>query len=194
MSNPKNITGIILAGGRSSRMGSEKGLVLFKEKPFIQHCIDALQPLVDQIFIVSNNTNYDTFEAIRIEDIIPDSGPIAGLHTGLSHTTTINNLVISCDVPMLTTSFLEKLLPYTNKDYDIVQFKAQEKTIPLIALYKKQCVDQCFKLLSSGEKRLRKLVTSLHTKTITVSKNEYVFVTNINTTTDLKTITNGVDY
>ncbi|WP_024768113.1 molybdenum cofactor guanylyltransferase [Aquimarina macrocephali] len=194
MNDPRNITGIILAGGKSSRMGREKGLILLDGKPFIQHGIDALQPLVDTIIIVSSNSDYDVFEVDRVEDIIVESGPLAGLHSGLMHSKTEHNLVISCDVPLITTEFLKKLLYYKKEDYDIVQFEAEGKSIPLIALYKKRCADQCQELLANGERRLRKLVSTVKTKTITVLDKERVLVTNMNTVEDLKTITNAIDH
>ncbi|WP_438425864.1 molybdenum cofactor guanylyltransferase [Aquimarina macrocephali] len=194
MIDPKNITGIILAGGKSSRMGREKGLILLDGKPFIQHGIDALQPLVNTIIIVSSNSDYDVFEVDRVEDIIVESGPLAGLHSGLMHSKTEHNLVISCDVPLITTEFLKKLLYYKKEDYDIVQFEAEGKSTPLIALYKKRCADQCQELLANGERRLRKLVSAVKTKTITVLDKELVLVTNMNTVEDLKTITNAIDH
>ncbi|WP_062061462.1 molybdenum cofactor guanylyltransferase [Aquimarina longa] len=194
MKEEKSITGIILAGGKSSRMGSEKGLMLLNNKPFIQYSIEALQPLVDTIMIVSSNSDYDVFGLKRIEDIIPDSGPIAGVHTGLTYSKTENNLVISCDVPLLTTSLLKKLVFYKDDDYDIIQFEAEGKTSPLVALYKKHCVDKCKELLIDGEKRLRKLVLALRTKTVSVLNKEHILVTNINTIEDLKRITNAIKH
>ncbi len=194
MNKGENITGIILAGGKSSRMGSEKGLIIFDSKPFIQHIIDAIQPLVKEIIIVSSNSDYDTFNIKRVQDIIPDSGPIAGLHSGLMHSKTTDNLVISCDVPLVTASFLKKLLQYQEEeDHDIIQFEAKGKTMPLIALYKKRCAKKCFELLTNGEKRLCILVSALNTKTIPVLEKEHTLVTNINTIEDLKTITNAID-
>lgn len=194
MSIKKNITGIILAGGKSSRMGSEKGLVLLHNKPFIQYTIEALQPLVDEIIIISSNPDYDIFGVKRIKDIIPDSGPIAGLHTGLTYSSTKNNLVVSCDVPLLTTSLLKTLLLYARKDYDIIQFEADRKTIPLIALYKKHCANKCEKLLITGERRLRKLVMALNTKTISIAEKDHVLVTNMNTIEDLKAVTDAIKH
>ncbi len=194
MSLEKNITGIILAGGKSSRMGSEKGLLWLEGKPFIQHIVEALQPVAKEIIIVSSNSEYDTFGLKRIEDIIPECGPIAGLHAGLTNSKTEDNLVVSCDVPLITTSLLRKLLPYKNIDYDVVQFEAEGKTIPLIALYKKRCVEKCFEFLSKGEKRLSKLVSKFNTKTIAVQEKELFLVKNINTIEDLNTVTNAINY
>ena len=83
MKNKKNITGIILAGGKSSRMGTDKGFVMYKNKAFIQHIIEAIHPLVDEIIIVSNNPDYDVFKLKRVNDIIENAGPLAGVYTGL---------------------------------------------------------------------------------------------------------------
>lgn len=194
MNLKKNITGIILAGGKSSRMGSEKGLLLLYNKTFIQHIIEAIRPLVAEIIIVSSNKKYDEFEIKRVEDIIPESGPIGGLHSGLTHSKTEDNIVVSCDVPLITTTILNQLLTYREDSYDIVQFEGEGKTIPLIALYKRHCAKPCYELLSKGEKRLRKLVSTLHTKTISVSEKELLFVKNINTIEDLYSITYATNH
>jgi len=93
MIDRKNITGIILAGGKSTRMDSEKGLILLNRKPFIKHIIEALNPLVNSIMIVSNNSEYDIFNLKRVEDIIENSGPLAGLYSGLFHSKTENNFL-----------------------------------------------------------------------------------------------------
>ncbi len=194
MHTDKNITGIILAGGRSSRMGSEKGLVLLDGKPFIRHIIEAIQPLVSELLIVSSNADYDTFNIKRVEDIIPNAGPIAGLHAGLTHAKTKNSLVVSCDVPLLTTEFLQQLIHADQEDYDIIQYEAKGKTIPLIASYKKRCAKKCIELLNNDERRLQKLVSELNVKTIPVLENEHHLVTNINTQEDLKAITYAVNH
>ena len=97
MVDKKNITGIVLAGGKSSRMGSDKGLLTINGKMFIEHVVDAMKPLVDNIIIVSNNKMYDQFGYERIEDEIINSGPMAGLYSGLKHSESEYNLVLSCD-------------------------------------------------------------------------------------------------
>ena len=70
MKSKNNITGIILAGGKSSRMGTEKGLILYKNKPFVEHIIEAMNPLVDNIIIISNNKAYKSFGFRCYEDLI----------------------------------------------------------------------------------------------------------------------------
>ena len=76
-------TGIILAGGKSSRMGQDKGLLMLNGRTFMSHIIEALEPVVSDIIIVSNNSDYDIYKLKRVADILKDSGPLAGLYTGL---------------------------------------------------------------------------------------------------------------
>ena len=83
MVKKNNITGIVLAGGKSSRMGLDKGLIKMNQQTFIQAVINAMRPLVGDIIIVSNNSDYDQFGYLRINDLIKDSGPLAGLYSGL---------------------------------------------------------------------------------------------------------------
>jgi molybdenum cofactor guanylyltransferase len=182
MIDNKDITGIILAGGKSSRMGSDKGLLLLNGSMLITHIIEAIKPLVKHIIIVSNYTDYDAFGFKRVNDLIEDSGPLAGLYSGLYHSKTENNLVLSCDVPLIKPFVLEQLTDFDNENFDVVQLQSQGKTMPLIALYKKQCMHKCLELLQNNERRLRVAVAQLNTKTININPEWNQYVKNINTT------------
>lgn len=193
MTQKKALTGIILAGGKSSRMGREKGLLLLDHKPFVQHIAEALQPLVQEIIIVGDHNEYDQFGYKRVQDIFKNAGPVGGLYAGLLSSTTSGNFVISCDVPLITTALLSKLLDSEEEYFDVIQFETEDKSMPLIALYKKRCAAKCKKQLETGEKRLRKLVASLSTKSIPVDEKEYLLVSNINTPEDLKNIRHAIN-
>ena len=194
MVDKKNITGIVLAGGKSSRMGSDKGLLTINDKTFVEHVIVAMKPLVDKIIIVSNNKDYDQFGYRRVEDSIKDSGPLAGLYSGLKHSETEFNLVLSCDIPMIKTELLKKLVDADLENHEVVQIESNTKTMPLIAMYKKQCMHKCLELLQQGERRLRVAVNELKTKTIIIDAEFDQFVKNVNTKEDLKTINHAVEY
>ncbi len=185
MVHKKDITGIILAGGKSSRMGSEKGFMSLNGVPFISRIIEAVKPLVHTIIIVSDNSDYDIFELKRVEDFTKNAGPIAGLYSGLFHSETEYNLVLSCDIPLINTAVLEKLIEEIDKKTDIVQFQSQNKTTPLTALYRKRCMHRCMQLLLNGERRLMAVVDNLSTKTITVAPKLEQYLRNINTTAQL---------
>ena len=194
MNNLQNITGIILAGGKSSRMGTDKGLLTLRGDAFIALIIDAVKPLVKDIIIVSNNTDYDQFGYKRVDDIIENAGPVAGIYTGLYHSTTENNLVISCDVPLVKTVILNKLIEGYEDGFDVIQIQSQNKTMPLIALYKKQCMSVFLWLLKNDERRLRYAISQLNTKTIVLGSELKEFVTNINTQEQLNDIKYAVEY
>lgn len=194
MIDKKNITGIILAGGKSSRMGSDKGLIYLNGKMFVEHVIEAMKPLVSDIIIVSNNSKYNRFGYPRVEDDIKDSGPLAGLYSGLKHTSAEFNLVLSCDIPLIKTEILEQLVDTDYKSYEVTQIESNSKTMPLIAIYKKQCMNKCLDLIEQGERRLRIAVSQMKTKTILIDKELDIFVLNINTKEDIKDIGYAIEH
>ena len=190
MMDQKNITGIILAGGKSSRMGSDKGLLMLNDKPFIQHIIEVLNGLVSEILIVSNNTNHDIFEFKRIEDVIENAGPLAGVYSGLKASKTDYNLVLSCDVPLITSHILKTLMNETDNKHDIVQLESQGRTMPLVAIYKTSCAELFYNLLQTGERRLQFAVNHCKVKTIVLNTKYEEYVINVNTPNELNKIIN----
>ena len=194
MIDKNNITGIILAGGKSSRMGTDKGFIMLNGKPFIEHIIEAMKPLVNHIIIVSNNLDYDVFNLKRVGDIIEDAGPLAGLYSGLYHSETENNLVLSCDVPLINSVVLNKLIDSFDDNKEVVQLQSQGKMLPLIAMYKKHCMHQCLELLQKGERRLITAVEQMNTKTIELDSELEQYIGNINTTSQLKALRHELEH
>ncbi len=120
MFDKKEVTGIILAGGASSRMGKDKGLCEFKGKSLVTYAIEALLPICDTILISSNNTeDYQKFGFDVVGDEYKGIGPIGGIFSSLSQSTTKHNIVISCDTPFLNSQLLEYVLKNV-EGYDIV--------------------------------------------------------------------------
>jgi len=186
MIEKKDITGIILAGGKSSRMGTDKGLLKFNDKSFIEYSIAAIKPLVSQIIIVSNNADYDQFNLKRVEDIIKDAGPLAGLYSGLKVSKTECNLVLSSDIPLIRTEILNQLINECENNFDVIQIMSKNKSMPLIALYRKSCEKVFHHLLQNNERRLQVAVNQCKVKNIVLNPSLELFVTNINTPEDLE--------
>lgn len=108
-----DITGLILAGGRGTRMGSvDKGLVTLVGKPMVAHVIERLGPQVGTLMINANQ-NRDTYAAYGVPvwpDALPDfAGPLAGLQTGLLHCATPYLVTAPCDSPFLPLNLVERL-------------------------------------------------------------------------------------
>lgn len=184
----KNITGIILAGGKSSRMGTDKGFLLLNNKPFVQYSIDALTPLVSNIIIVSDNSDYDVFGFKRINDITKNAGPVAGICSGLEASSTDYNLILSCDIPLITSKILEKLINNIDDIYQIIQVESNGKSMPLIAMYKKEVTDTFNTFLKNNERRLRVAIKSCKSKNIILEKAYELSTMNVNTQTELKAL------
>ncbi|MEN3324248.1 molybdenum cofactor guanylyltransferase [Mariniflexile soesokkakense] len=183
-----DITGIILSGGKSSRMGTDKGFLMYEGKSFVQHSIDALKPLVSNTLIVSNNKAYDVFGLKRIEDVIENAGPLAGIYSGLKQSSTAYNLVLSCDIPLISTIILKKLIHEIDVESEVIQIKSHGKEMPLIALYNKSCETVFLKLLNEGERRLQFAVNQCKVKQVVLTGEDVLFTQNINTPEELKEI------
>jgi molybdopterin-guanine dinucleotide biosynthesis protein A len=79
------VSGYILAGGKSSRMGSDKGLLLIQSKPFVSYIFEALSNVCDSITVVTSNKEYNKLGFKTIQDSIPNKGPVGGLFTVLNY-------------------------------------------------------------------------------------------------------------
>jgi len=188
MEQQKDITGIILAGGKSSRMGTDKGLLKLNNSTFIERIVSVLNPFVDDIIIVSDHNSHDVFGVKRIEDLYKDAGPLSGILSGLSHSKTETNIVLSCDIPFISEALIKHLVLNSKGDALINHIECEGKSMPLIATYKKQCVLPIKKALDNDERRVRVLVKSLNPNTISVNSNYKLMVENINTPEQYKTL------
>ena len=190
MIDKNDITGIILAGGKSSRMGTDKGFLSHNGKHFVQHSIDALKPLTSEIIIVSDHEAYDIFGLKRVTDNIKNAGPLAGICSGLQHSKTEYNLILSCDIPLITSEVLKKLVDAVDSTSDIVQTESNGKSMPLVALYKTACARKLNTLLQTDERRLRVAVSHFNVKTVSLNIEEQKTTMNVNTKEEFKQIEN----
>ncbi|AOW09402.1 molybdenum cofactor guanylyltransferase [Flavobacterium gilvum] len=176
------ITAILLAGGKSQRMGTDKGLLDLNGKTFIQHVCDALRPIVgSNILIVSANNKYDDLGFLRVEDIIENKGPVGGLYTGLKQSKTKVNLVLSVDVPLVTTELLEWLLKNHDETFMVTQTKNGDKTSPLIGVYDRSMQTVFGEHLYGDQLKLRRVIEEVRHQTIEIPAAWSNQVQNINT-------------
>ena len=163
------ITGIILAGGQSKRMGTEKGLVPFLGKPMIEHVLEAIRPLCKHIFISSNSKVFTYLELPVIKDNLTDFGPSAGILEGLKSSTDPQNIVIPCDMPLVSTSFLRRLVS-CSKGSEITVTEVYGKVQPLCGIYRKSILPQLESLMESGEKTMTSLLDNFKTNYVRESE------------------------
>lgn len=176
------ITGIILAGGKSQRMGTDKGLLNLNGQTFMQHICDALQPIVgSNILIVSANKDYDLLGFSRVEDIVENKGPVGGLYTALNESKTKINLVLSVDVPMVSTELLEWLVKNHSETFMVTQTKNEGKTNPLIGVYDRSMGTVFGEHLAGNQLKLQQVIENVMHQTIEVPEKWKDQVQNINT-------------
>ena len=161
----KDITGIILAGGQSRRMGADKGLLRFRGKRLADHSIEAVKPLCNEILIIANNKSYHDFGYPVYEDLVSSKGPLAGILTGLTHSVTDLNIILSCDSPFVNTPMLGHLLNYAG-EYDAVVPRYMDRMYPLTAVYRKQSCSILEKQLQNGELRVQDVIRKLNSKLV----------------------------
>jgi molybdopterin-guanine dinucleotide biosynthesis protein A len=112
-----HLTGFILAGGKSKRMGTNKSLLKIGELTIIERVVNLMKELFKEVILITNQSEEFSFLKLPMqEDIHKNTGPLAGIHSALVRTTTDKNFIISCDMPLMTSGVIKYLIEYpTNK-------------------------------------------------------------------------------
>ena len=184
------ITGLILAGGRGSRMGSvDKGLQPFKGTPMIAHVLARFQPQVDEIIINANRSTeeYTTFGYRVIADAIDGyAGPLAGLHIGMTHASHPLVATVPCDSPFLPLDLIARLSNAMQKsNADLAVAKTFNQPHPVFCLVKTTLVPHLQAFLQSGQRKIDKWYATLNVVEVAFDDEEAAF-SNINTVEELK--------
>lgn len=186
----EQISAYILAGGKSSRMGTDKGLISFKGKAMVEHVIKALQPVIKNIIIIANNKEYKKFGLPVIEDDVKEKGPAGGIYTALKHSNTQLNFIVSCDTPFVTSHAVKAMIENYNQEEIMIPIRNNHLE-PLFGIYSKLCLPKWKQLLDGGMIKLQELITQFDYKLVDVNKHihfgENIFI-NINTRSDFETI------
>lgn len=181
-----NITGVILAGGRSSRMGgNDKGLIILHGKPLFQYVIERLKPQVHHMLINANRNQalYQESGIPVISDIIPGFvGPLAGMHAGLSHSPTEWVVFAPCDVPTLPINLVYQL--WHGKGQTLAAYAHDgERAHPTLALMHVSLKPLLAEFLAKGDRKLMILMESMNAQPVVFSGQANPF-SNLNTLAD----------
>lgn len=159
----RNMSASILAGGRSRRMGRNKALLSYRGRPLVRHVYDTLEPLFEEIFLVTNTPGVFGFlPCPAIPDRIPGKGPISGVDAALRHSRNPHVLIVGCDAPFLSPRLL-MLLAAKAKDADLVIPRGPAGPEPLCAVYGKGCLPTIEASLCAGDFQLVALIRRLRT-------------------------------
>jgi molybdopterin-guanine dinucleotide biosynthesis protein A len=187
------ITGLVLSGGRGSRMGSiDKGLQLFQAKPMVQHVIDRLAPQVQSMIISANQhrEDYEAFGFPVLTDMLPNfSGPLAGLQMGLMHCQTDYLVCVPCDSPFFPLDYVERMADaFSTHQPDIALAVTTEgtslQTHPVFCLLQTSLLPHLNTYLHSGGRKMYAWMKTLNTTEVHFRDN--ATFRNINTLDELR--------
>jgi len=187
------ITGLVLAGGRGSRMGSvDKGLVLLHGRPLVSHVVERFEQQVDEI-LVNANRNVEAYLALghpvirdRIEGF---AGPLAGLHAGLQQARHELVATVPCDSPFLPLDLVARLLrALETHDADLAVARTRDQPHPVFALVRRSVLEHLERYLSDGGRKIDAWYASLVTVEVAFDDEADAF-RNINTADELAAAT-----
>ncbi|MDR3600544.1 MAG: molybdenum cofactor guanylyltransferase [Desulfosporosinus sp.] len=145
-----NATGILLAGGKNSRMKRNKAFLELEGQPLVERSLAVLQAVFAEVLISSNNPElYETYDVSVIQDESLNQGPLEGLYQGLKAATYDEVFFVACDMPFLEADLIRLLAKWVPK-YDIVVPRLNFGTHPLHAFYHRRCLLAIKKSLEAG--------------------------------------------
>lgn len=188
------MTGIVLSGGKSRRMGKEKGLCLLQGKPLIEYSIDLLKQFCDNIIVSTNSDSYDYLGHQIIRDEITGIGPAGGIYSCLQASGNHDNFVLSCDIPMISIELIRYILSHDDKKMDAVIPTINGFQEPLCALYRKNCLLAFKESIIQGQYKIQNILKKVNVSFVELStENEFGSqnsFTNVNTPEDIISLEN----
>ncbi len=161
------VTGVILAGGKSRRMGQNKAFLRLGNNTLIGHVIRCMRSITDELLLITNNPDeYTHLDIVMHNDIIQNAGTLGGIHSGLTHASHETVICVGCDSPFLKPNLLKYLVSVL-ENYDAVMPLSNEidnnthKTLQtLCAVYSKSCIPIIEDMLKHSELRVHALQES----------------------------------
>jgi len=164
------MTGIVLSGGESRRMGTNKAVLRLAGLPLIEHVLHALRQVANRIIIVTNDPElYAGYDALVVEDAIDCRGPLTGIYSGLMHSSEEYNFVAACDMPFLN----PKLIAYLSglsSGYDIVVPSVGGQVEPLHAIYSKGLIPVIQQHLQNNKRRVQGIFSEARVRYVTAEE------------------------
>jgi len=175
------VTAVVLAGGRSTRMGRDKALLPVSGRTMIEHIVDQLRPHVDEILVSADDSSKYAFLGL---DVVPDRepglGPMMAIASTLERASHEACLVVPCDVPRLPGRLLRRLLREARGEADVaVPVTAEGHYEPLFAIYRKSAAPALDLALAGGARRIASVYGELRTTKLDLAPGQELI--NINT-------------
>ena len=158
-----DVTAFLLAGGKSSRMGSDKAFLRFGDEILLSLTLKAARAVAEEVRIVGDAKKFAAFGPV-VEDIYRDRGPLGGIHAALSSSPTDLNLMLAVDLPFVDAKFLEYLLLRARKSSAMVTVaRAGGGLQPLCGVYQHGFVEVAEQSLRDGKNKIDSLFERIAT-------------------------------
>jgi molybdopterin-guanine dinucleotide biosynthesis protein A len=185
------MTSIVLAGGKSLRLGRNKALEEIGGQSLIKRVIERLSPLGNEIIVVTSSSDQlPDLGAKIVIDSYPGKGNLVGIYSGLKAVASFHALMVGCDMPFLNIALLRHLIALS-PGFDVVIPRIDDELEPLHAIYSKNCLAPIEATLDSGKRRIVDFfafVNVLYIESAEIDKfdPEHLSFFNINSEADLE--------
>lgn len=160
-------SGVILAGGKSTRMKFNKAFAYIGGQPVVQIILDKFKLFFDETIIISNEPKlYEDLGFAIYPDVFPGLGPVAGIHSALYHAGSDNVFVMGCDMPFMNMDLVRFLFDNLG-DYECVVPELDSHLQPLSAVYSKKCLPVLTQCLENDKLKLIRVFEELYARVIT---------------------------
>jgi molybdopterin-guanine dinucleotide biosynthesis protein A len=186
----ESLEGFVLAGGASSRMGTDKAQLLINGQTFVERIATALAVVTNVVNVVGSLEKESESQLVNVKDVFEKWGALGGLHAALSACRATWALVVACDLPFVTGELFSRLTGLRHDFEAVAPVQNDGRPQPLCAIYR---VDPCLltaeKLIKSGERRPVSLLQSVRARWVAFDEladldGAYRFFDNINTPED----------
>jgi molybdenum cofactor guanylyltransferase len=189
-----DVTGVLLAGGKSRRMGEDKRFLSVGEETLFARSLAVLRSVFETVSVVIAQDSAALRSDVPVfRDLIPERGSLGGLYTGLKQAVTPYVFVVACDMPFLNPATIGYFTEVKG-DYDVVMAKLENGLHPMHALYHRQCLPVMEDLMKAQELKIQRLAAhpSLRVRLITPDELSAIdpdgrSFYNVNTPSDLET-------
>lgn len=160
------MTGVILSGGKSTRMGTNKAFLEIEGMRLIDRAVMMFRNIFQEVILSTNSPlEYLDQDCIIASDIFKNKGALGGIYTGLFYASCDHVFVSACDMPFLNRPFIEHMIKCTD-GYDIVVPEPADGLQPLHAIYSKKCLSPIKKLMDAGNLKVTGFYRGLKTMVI----------------------------
>lgn len=192
MQTGTRLTGILLAGGESRRMGHDKGMIRVGKLLMYQYPLRVLESLCDEILISTCKPMEIEEPYEQVCDEIAGIGPIGGIYTCLKRSSNELNIILSYDLPLLRPELFTELLKSTENVDVVLPAIAPGKPEPLCGIYKKSTAALFEKMIGEKQYAIHRIVERANTTVIPVGPQMPFFhpdlFLNVNRITDLENL------